>query len=240
MAGRSVGRGRPRRPRPRAGSPASRGRGPPGPASRWARAAERHLAAGADRHAGDDVHRADERGDEQRGRPGVDVLRRADLVDAAAAHDADAVGDHQRLFLVVGHVEGGDAERALEVPDVVAQLDAQLRVQVGQRLVHQEDLRVDHHRAGQRHALLLPARQLVRQSRGEPPQLDEVERARGALGDLPARAGGASPGRRRRCRPRSGGERSRSPGTPCRCCGGAPARRRWAGRRPGPGRGPAG
>ena len=44
------------------------------------------------------------------GRGGIDLDRRADLLDAAAVHDDDAVGERHRLDLVVGDVDGGDAE----------------------------------------------------------------------------------------------------------------------------------
>ena len=43
------------------------------------------------------------------GRALVNVLGRADLLDHAAVHDGDAVGNGQRLFLIVGDVDGGDA-----------------------------------------------------------------------------------------------------------------------------------
>ena len=57
------------------------------------------------------------------------------------------VGQHRhpvthghRFHLVVGDVHGGNAETALQFGDLAAGLHAQLGIQVGQRLVHQEDL----------------------------------------------------------------------------------------------------
>ena len=47
------------------------------------------------------VDLAEEVGDERRGRPLVDLARRADLLDRAVVHHDDAVGHRQRLFLVV-------------------------------------------------------------------------------------------------------------------------------------------
>ena len=44
----------------------------------------------------------------------VDLERRADLLDPAVVHHHDAVGHRQRLFLVVRHVDRGDAELALD------------------------------------------------------------------------------------------------------------------------------
>jgi hypothetical protein len=50
----------------------------------------------------------------------------------------------------------------LDARDLGAHLHAQLRVEVRQRLVHQERLRVAHDRAAHRHALALAAGQVRR------------------------------------------------------------------------------
>src|SRR5207248_1392399 len=52
----------------------------------------------------EDVHRADEVGDEIGGGMLVDLAWRAELLDAAAVHDGDAVRHRERLFLVVRDV----------------------------------------------------------------------------------------------------------------------------------------
>ena len=67
--------------------------------------------------AGEQVHRrrADEAGDASVHRLGEDLARRADLDDAPVHEHRDAVGERHRLFLVVRHVDGGDAERALQL-----------------------------------------------------------------------------------------------------------------------------
>ena len=52
-------------------------------------------------------------------------------------HD-DAVGEHHRLLAIVGDVDGGDAEARLHRPDLAAQLDADARVEIGQRLVEEQ------------------------------------------------------------------------------------------------------
>ena len=92
----------------------------------------------------------------------VDLGRRADLLDPAVAHDDDPVGQRERLLLVVGHVDRRDPELALDRPDLLAQDDPDLGVERRQRLVEEQDLRLDGERAGERDALLLAARQLVR------------------------------------------------------------------------------
>ena len=63
-----------------------------------------------------EVHRRrpDERGDEHVGRVVVQVLRRVDLLQVAVLEHGDAVAHRHRLDLVVGDVDGGDAEVALQ------------------------------------------------------------------------------------------------------------------------------
>ena len=55
---------------------------------------------------------------------------------------------------------------------------AQLLVEGRQRLVHQQDARLEDDGAGQRHALPLAAGQLVHLALAEPRELDHVERRR--------------------------------------------------------------
>ena len=40
----------------------------------------------------------------------VERLRCADLLDPAAVHDRDPVAHRERLLLIVGHVDEGDAD----------------------------------------------------------------------------------------------------------------------------------
>ena len=92
----------------------------------------------------------------------VEFFRRPDLLDAAETEDHDAVPHRHRFHLVVGDVDRGRAQHALQADDLAAHLDAQLGVQVAQRLVHQEDARVADDGAAQRHALPLAAGELAR------------------------------------------------------------------------------
>src|SRR5882672_10536724 len=110
---------------------------------------------GADETAGEEIGRADEAGDERVQGAEVDVLRRADLSDAAAVDHRDAVGERERLGLVVGHVNRGDADLALQPLEFAAHVVAQLRVEVGKRLVEQQQPRLMHDGARKRDALLL-------------------------------------------------------------------------------------
>ena len=112
---------------------------------------------------------------------GADTPRwAADLLDLALVHHHDLVGERHRLDLVVGDVDAGDAELLLDAADLGAHLLAQLGVQVGERLVHQQHLRLHHQRARQRHALLLPAGELVGRAVLQPGQLHQLQHTRHA------------------------------------------------------------
>ena len=95
-------------------------------------------------------------------RPLVDVLGRADLLDAAVRHHRDPVRHRQRLLLVVGHVDERDPDLALDPLQLELQPLAELQVERAERLVEQQHLGQVDERAGQRHPLLLAARELVR------------------------------------------------------------------------------
>ena len=77
-------------------------------------------------------------------------------------HDADAVGEGEGLMLIVRHQHGGRALGLEQTAHFHRQTLAQVDVQIGERLVQEQQARARRQRAGQRHALLLSARQLVR------------------------------------------------------------------------------
>ena len=104
---------------------------------------------------------ADEVAHKGRGGVIVHLIGRTNLLDAALVEHRDAVGQGQGFLLVVGDINGGDAEIPLHLLQLIAQLHAELRVQVGQRLVHTDDGRPRHQRPGNSHALLLAAGQLA-------------------------------------------------------------------------------
>ena len=112
----------------------------------------------------DQVHRrrAEERRDEDVRRPAVDVLRRPDLLQHPFAHHCDAVPHRHRLDLVMGDVHRRDPEPGVQLNQLEPRLDAELRVEVGERLVHQERDRLTHDRARERDTLALPAGELAR------------------------------------------------------------------------------
>ena len=186
----------------------------------------------------EDVHVAHEADHEGRRRPVEDLLRRADLLDAALVHDHDAVGHLERLLLVVGHEDAGEADLVVQPPQPAAQLLADLGVERAEGLVEEEHARLDREGAGEGDALALAAGELRGQAVGEPVELDHAQEAHHLLADLrlrgPGARGAARAGRRPRSRRRSCGGRGRSAGRRSRR--GGPSRRGAS--RPGPRRGP--
>ena len=79
---------------------------------------------------------------------------------------------------------------------------AQLGVEIGQRLVEQQDVGLDHERPRERHALLLPARQLARQALREAFEAHQAQHLRDLGRDFAPQGPCASGARTRRCPPR--------------------------------------
>ena len=124
---------------------------------------DRRRAVDLDQFAGNEIHRrrAHEAGDEHVGRAVVDHLRLVELLDRALVHDGDARGERHRLDLVVGDVDRGLADPLVQLLDLGAHLDAELGVEIGERLVEQEELGIAHERAAHRDALALAAGELA-------------------------------------------------------------------------------
>ena len=139
----------------RAGDHAGRAIAAPSPGA--ARDAHRFRA---NAHAVDPVHRAEKARDEARARAQVDILGRADLLDAAVVHHGELVGHGERFLLIVRHEQEGDADAALHGLQLDAHLLAQLGIERGQRLVEQQHVGLQHQRARQRDALPLAAGEL--------------------------------------------------------------------------------
>ena len=72
------------------------------------------------------------------------------------------VGELERLLLVVGDEHAGQAEAPVQVAQPAPQVLPDLGVERAERLVEQQDARLDRERAGERHPLALAARELVR------------------------------------------------------------------------------
>ena len=88
------------------------------------------------------------------------VQRGLILLEHAVVDQADLGGQRHGLHLVVGDVDKGGAGLHVQPLKLVAHLQAELRVQVGQRFVHEQHRGLRGQRAGDGHPLLLAAGQL--------------------------------------------------------------------------------
>ena len=120
----------------------------------------------------EEVRLAEKVGDEARAGPLVQLPRAAGLDQLAVIEDGDAVGQRERFLLVVRHIDEGAPDAAMQRLQFLLQFRAQLLVECGERFIQQQQVGIE----DQRHALLLPARQLLRQAFGEGGQLHQVER----------------------------------------------------------------
>ena len=92
-----------------------------------------------------------------------------------AVHQADAVGQRQRLVLVVGDEHDGRAGFAMQPLDLDLHRLPQLAVERAERFVHQDQRRPIDQAACQCDALLLPAGQLAREPAAESAEAHHVE-----------------------------------------------------------------
>ena len=142
-------------------------------------------------HALQEIQRraADETGHELVLRLVVHLHGRSHLLDEAVAHDDDAVAHGHGLHLVVGDVDHGGVKPLVQLDQLGAHVHAQLGVQVAERLVEQENLRVAHDGAAHGDALALAARQLFRLAVEELADTQDIRRRLHPLVDLgPRRA----------------------------------------------------
>ena len=114
----------------------------------------------------------------------IDFLGRADLLDPALVHHDDAVGELERLFLIVGDEDAGDVDLVVQPPQPSAQFLAHLGVERAEGLVEQQHLRLDRERARQGDALALAAGELRGIAVGEAVELHELQQLVHARADL--------------------------------------------------------
>ena len=86
----------------------------------------------------------------------VDLPWCADLADPAAVNNGDPVAHAHGLNLVVGHIDGGGTDFLLELLEFVTSRRPALGIEIGERLIEQEDIRLANQRPGQSHPLPLP------------------------------------------------------------------------------------
>ena len=114
----------------------------------------------------------------------VELLGCPDLLDAPLVEQYHPVGHLERLVLIVGDEDGGDGEPLLELAQIEAHALAQDRVEIRQRLVEQQDRRLDHQRAGQGDPLALPPAELPGQPGLHTREPDQIEHPADAPADL--------------------------------------------------------
>ena len=87
----------------------------------------------------------------------MQLARAADLRHHSVVHHHNRVGHSQSFFLVVRDIDDCELQRLLQFTDFLTHSPAQLGVQVGERLVKQQDHGFEHQGPGHGHALLLTA-----------------------------------------------------------------------------------
>ncbi len=88
----------------------------------------------------------------------IDPFCRTFILDQPVVHHHDPVGDRHRLFLIMGHMHEGRPHAPLDRLQFLLHRAPQVEVERAQRFVQQQHIRLHRQRAGQRHALPLPAR----------------------------------------------------------------------------------
>lgn len=145
-----------------------------------------------------------------------DLLGRAELHDAAVAHQRDPVAQAQGLGEVVRDEDHGAALFVVEPGDLLLHLAPDERVECAERLVEQQHFGVGGECAGQADALLLAARELVGEPVLQSVEADLGDEFEGLCRMVAASGRPGSPVRTPRCRGRCGAGAGRSAGRPWR------------------------
>ena len=156
-------------------------------------------------------------------RPGEQLVGRRDLDDPAEVHHGDPVGDVADDREVVGDEDVGEVELLLQVDEQVQHLRLDRDVEGRDRLVGDDELRLQHERPGEADALPLAAAELVRVAAGRlrrhADALEHLVHDAVAVLAAPRARGSPAPPRSGR-RPSSAGRASRpSPGRRSACAG---------------------
>ena len=122
-----------------------------------------HWSGAMRRHVGK-VHprAADEAGHEAAVGRVIKLLRRADLLDDAVVEHDDPIGERHRFSLIMRHIDHGGADIGVELGDLDPHLHAQVGIEIGQRLVEQEHVRLADQGATDGDALALAAGEFTR------------------------------------------------------------------------------
>ena len=106
---------------------------------------------------GKEIHgrRANKAGDKEIGGMIVEFLRGTKLLDDARVEHSDAVAHRHSLDLVMGDVDDRRLDPTVQLDDLGTRGNPQLRIEIRERFVHQEDIRLAHNRSTKGHPLAL-------------------------------------------------------------------------------------
>src|SRR5215210_517043 len=130
-----------------------------------------------DKGVPESVYGTDKAHDELAGRVFVEVLGAADLLYCAVVHEDDVIRDLHSLFLVVGDQDRRDVDIIVQPAKPGSELLAHAGVEGADRLVEEEDLRLDGEGSGQGHPLALASRELRGITVGEAFELNQFEQS---------------------------------------------------------------
>src|SRR6185437_12761174 len=102
---------------------------------------------------------SDKPGDELVGWAAINFGGCAELFNFAGAHHRESVGQGQSFDLIMRDVEKGPADATLKLLQIGPQCGAQLRIQIRQRLVQQNDTRFADQRPRERDSLPFASRE---------------------------------------------------------------------------------
>src|SRR5690348_5072516 len=94
----------------------------------------------------------------------VELEWRTDLLDTPLVHYDDAIAKRHRLHLIMGDVDDRRPQLAPNACDLAPHLHAELRIEVGERLIEEKHARLSHDRTPDGDALPLATRELLRPS----------------------------------------------------------------------------
>src|SRR3569833_2964713 len=103
------------------------------------------------------------------------LLGRAELLDPAAVEDRHPGAERERLLMVVGDEDRGEADLVVDGAQRLAQFAPHLGVERADRLVEEEDAGLAGERAGEGDALALAAGELRREALAQAIELHEAE-----------------------------------------------------------------
>jgi len=114
----------------------------------------------------------------------INFLRGADLRNDALIHNDDLIRQGHGLRLIVGDINGGDADLLLDAADLSTHGNTQLGIQVGEGFIKEQDTGLHHQSTGQGHTLLLAAGKLVGHAAFHAGELHQIEDAHDFFTDL--------------------------------------------------------